>query len=114
MPKDFFVIQSGVGINGADGYDYWGLHQAGTYAKTIIGFESVIGASGMVYTIRGYRVADPAKVGLRSLVSGTLNSGDVKEYAFDSAYEKLEPGVGTTQSGRSGAVTIWISRKRRN
>lgn len=105
------VLFSGVGTTNT--FQYGSFNTLG-YAKILVGVKCERLGSGIGYTVRGYPVGKVAVA--HSIASGSITTSGqlvVITSGLEAGWEKIDVGVVSLQSGRSGAVTVLVAGKPR-
>jgi hypothetical protein len=107
------ILFSGVGATNS--YNLAKCHVLG-YGETLVVFQNLGGGSGCNPLILGYPIYDSVILGSTYIVltSGDLiQSGEIGFYSVSDAYEGLDVGFKNASNNQSCAVTVTVSRKRR-
>jgi len=105
------VIFSGFALS--NGYAYRKFNTLGQGATAIL-LDAYGSTSGVTYTIRAYPNIDTAPSYFKTLKGDTtMISGDVHYLVTGNPFNQLEVGVKSTESNRSGRVSVFVTGKRR-
>jgi len=104
------VLTSGTGTTNS--FVYTAKADVLGFGSVAVQLECLRLGSGVQYTIRGYPIAGINKT--RSITSGSILTSGAGVYAiFSDPYDQIDVGLKSVQSNRSGVVTVFLTRKRR-